>query len=387
MSRYHSYLNNAEEILSRYHGDEPFASFLKKYFSANKKYGSRDRKQISHLCYCYFRMGKMCIGLPVKERILSGLFLCSGEPDEILQQLKPGWHEKVSLTANEKLSLVSCKDVTGNIFRSAGQLSDDIDKDAFIISHLAQPDVFLRLRPGKEEMVIEKLKNAGIKFEAVSNSCLALPQSSKIDSVIELNKEAVVQDYSSQRVGELMLLMIDGSPLTVWDCCAASGGKSIMLHDLYPGIQLTVSDIRESILVNLKKRFREAGITKYKSIVTDLTHPAVRPGSTFDLIIADIPCTGSGTWGRSPENLFYFEEKRIDEYVSLQKKILSTVIPRLRPGGYLLYITCSVFKKENEGAINFIQENSGLRVIKMEVLKGYSKKADTMFAALLQQPL
>ena len=83
MSRYHSYLNSAKEILSAYKGEQPFGFFLKDFFARYKKYGSKDRKQISHLCYCYFRLGKAAMGLPVEERILMGLFLCSNESNEI----------------------------------------------------------------------------------------------------------------------------------------------------------------------------------------------------------------------------------------------------------------------------------------------------------------
>ena len=79
-----------------------------------------------------------------------------------------------------------------------------------------------------------------------------------------------MQDFSSQGVGGLLLPVARG-PLYVWDCCAASGGKSIMLYDLDPAIRLTVSDIRESILINLRKRFNEAGIKKYQSFVIYLT--------------------------------------------------------------------------------------------------------------------
>src|ERR1041385_4702883 len=94
----HSYVNSAVRILKQYEGQEPFALFLKKYFSANKKHGSRDRKQIAHLCYCYFRLGKALLEVPVEERILSGLFLCSNESNEILANVKPGWNQQIDLT-------------------------------------------------------------------------------------------------------------------------------------------------------------------------------------------------------------------------------------------------------------------------------------------------
>jgi 16S rRNA (cytosine967-C5)-methyltransferase len=71
----------------------------------------------------------------------------------------------------------------------------------------------------------------------------------------------------------------------------------------------------------------------------------------------------------------------------LQKRIVSTIVTNLENGGYLLYITCSVFKKENEEVVAFIKEKFYLQEVKMELIKSYDKKADTMFAALLQKPL
>ncbi|MGE5106188.1 MAG: methyltransferase domain-containing protein, partial [Sphingobacteriales bacterium] len=196
---------------------------------------------------------------------------------------------------------------------------------------------------------------------------------------------------NSQRAGELMQLStinLQPSTYKVWDCCAASGGKSILVKDVSGNIDLTVSDIRESILYNLKKRFDEAGIKNYNSFLADLsTVNCQLPATNFDLIIADVPCSGSGTWSRTPEQLYFFNNSAIGQYSQLQKKIITNVVLKLKPGGHLLYITCSVFKRENEELVNFIREKFHLQLIKQEVLKGYDKKADTMFAALLQKPL
>src|SRR5688572_13628998 len=108
MSRYHSYLNSATEILRGYNGAEPFAGYIKKYFSGNKKHGSTDRKYISHLCYCFFRLGKAFPGMPVEKRILLGLYFCSPEPNPLLENLKPLWNDdKTRLPLSRKLENVN----------------------------------------------------------------------------------------------------------------------------------------------------------------------------------------------------------------------------------------------------------------------------------------
>ena len=107
------------------------------------------------------------------------------------------------------------------------------------------------------------------------------------------------------------------------------------------------------------------------------------PNSQFQFILCDVPCTGSGTWSRTPEQLYFFNEKKIKKYAAIQKQIVSNVMPQLRPGGTFIYITCSVFKKENEEVVGFIKEKFHMTLKQMELLKGYDKKADSMFVAVM----
>ena len=166
----------------------------------------------------------------------------------------------------------------------------------------------------------------------------------------------MVQDYSSQRIAEFLKLTTNNHPpTTVWDCCAASGGKAILAVDTLPRIQLTVSDVRASIIHNLKERFKEAGIRHYQSFIADLT-TQYHSSKQYDLVICDVPCSGSGTWGRTPEQLYFITTEKIEYYASLQKSIVSNVAKAVKKGGYLLYITCSVYKKENEEVVEFIKQ-------------------------------
>lgn len=394
-----SYLNTAALILKKYNGTEPFHLFIKKFFASDKKYGSRDRKQIASLCYNNFRLGHSADNISLEDKIILGTFLCENLSSAFLEAVKPEWNAVLEKSLQDKLELCSMQLAVNNIFPFADGLSDGIDAQKFNLFFLIQPDLFLRIRPGNNKRVAGKLSGAGISYKLISENCVALPNASKIDTVIDLDKEAVVQDINSQRVGEFLLQVRRGPSYRVWDCCAASGGKSIMAYDIDPNIELTVSDKRESILENLKKRFAKAGIKKYNSFVADLAVGQVAESAptglnassglndnSYDLIICDVPCTGSGTWSRTPEQLSYFKKSDIEKYAALQKKIIQNIVPQIKPGGSLLYITCSAFKKENEEVVKYAEENFNLQLTRMELLKGYEMKADTLFAAMFTVP-
>ena len=388
VSRYHSYLNSSITILQLYKGEEPFASFLKKYFAANKKYGSKDRKQIAHCCYCFFRAGHVLKELSMEEQVLSALFLCTLEADPILDALRPEWEGHYALRPEEKLKLLNIQHTVREIFPWSDTLSEGTDPDAFAASFLQQPDLFIRIRPGYYPVLKSMFNAKGVAFQEISESCFSFPSGTKLDEYLTTNKEAVIQDYNSQQVGELMEPVKKEGWIQVWDACAASGGKSIMAKDRLGKINLTVSDIRESILYNLKKRFAEAGISNFQTVVADLSaNDSLPPGDQFDLVIADVPCSGSGTWGRTPEQLYFFTENKVEAYSILQQQIVSNLLKHVKPGGYLLYITCSVFKKENEQQVELIATNKSMKLLRKECLIGYDKKADTMFAALFRREL
>ncbi len=379
------YIQTALKILMSYQGEIPLHLFLRNFFSKDKKYGSKDRKQIASFCYNYFRLGHAAKNISEEDRILLGTFLCENESSEVLKTVKPDWNGVMEKPLEEKFSVLKFPFSIKNIFPFADELSEGIDVQKFNLSFLIQPDLFLRVRPGNNKRAAGKLAGAGLSYKLLGEDCIALPNASKIDTVIKLDKEAIVQDYNSQRAGEFLKLSLVNCQLsiTVWDCCAASGGKSIMAYDINPDIQLTVSDKRESILQNLHKRFASSGIKKYNFFIADLAGTnLVLPGKKYDFIICDAPCTGSGTWARTPEQLFYFKKESIQKYSDLQKQILKNIVLELKPGGQLLYITCSVFKKENEEIVKFAVDNFNLKLQKQKLLKGYEMKADTMFAAL-----
>lgn len=387
MSRWYAYLNTGKRIIKEYDGRSPLSSWLKDFFRQHKQMGSQDRKNISQLVYSFYRLGHSASDLLPEDKLLCGLIICNNSPNELLANLKPEWNDTIHLSLKEKESFLLAEGFywqPNTIFPWQDELSDGIDKNAFNVSHLQQPDLFLRIRPQQENSVSNKLNEAGILFMRLTGNCIMLPNATKIDHVLCIDKEVVIQDYNSQRAGDFFNFS-SSTPISVWDCCAGSGGKSIMAYDLNPDINLTVSDSRASIIQNLRQRFQKAGINKYQSFVSDLTvsQSSLQPGS-FDYIIADVPCSGSGTWSRTPEQMYFFDHKKIKYYSDLQRSIVSCVIPKLKDNGRLIYITCSVFVQENEGIVEFVKTNFGLQLEVMELLKGYEMRADSLFVAVFK---
>ena len=381
----HSHLNTAKSIIQLYDGSIPLTSWLKQFFKRNKKFGSNDRKQISHACYCFYRLGNGFKNLDIEERFLTALFLCSDVSNKILEELKPEWNQIISLPLFEKIKRLSAEVEITKIFPFETEISNEVDINQFNLSFLIQPDLFLRIRPGKRNKIVEQLQNATISFAQLDNDCIQLSNQSKIDEILNIDEDVIIQDYNSQKTIDLFLnskLQTSNSKLSAWDCCAASGGKSILLLDYFPDTILTVSDIRETIMINLQKRFKRAGIKNYNSFVADVSSTGFSIQGKFDLVICDAPCSGSGTWSRTPEQLVFFKKEKIEYYSTLQKEIVTNASKGVVKGGFFLYITCSVFKKENEEVVDFVEKSFPLQLKSMQYLKGYDKKADTLFVAL-----
>ncbi|WP_336515733.1 Fmu (Sun) domain-containing protein [Pollutibacter soli] len=392
--RFFSYLNTAEQIINSYNGTSPFSEFIKSFFRSNKKAGSKDRKWIASLCYAYFRIGRAALQISVREQVVTGFYLCSTEKNEFLEAVEPEWNATVASSVNTKLSIIRQR-IPGfsleNIFPFPDHISSGIDHKAFVLALLRQPDIFIRIRPGHVNSVHRKLKRADINFTALDEYAIKIPTGTDLEKIMDLQSELVIQDYSSQKTADYFPKPEEfNGPVRIWDCCAASGGKSILANDQYKNVQLTVSDNRESVLKNLEVRFEDAGIENYLSYIVDLSKlvpDGVRaseiPKDYFDLIITDVPCSGSGTWARTPERMRFIKEDDLQQYSSLQFSIVSNTIPYLKRNGFLLYITCSVYKEENEEVVERLVHQHQLKMIKSGIISGTAFGADTLFAALL----
>jgi 16S rRNA (cytosine967-C5)-methyltransferase len=380
-------LKTFQRIVDEYPAETPLSKFLPGFYRQNKQMGSTDRRVAGRLIYNYFRLGRALNDLPADERVVVAEFLCNTQTNSFLQHFKPDWAACVNFEIDDKIDLIKKTYPTFNIddvFPWVNDLSEGIDRQAFLQSFFIQPDLFIRVNTGFENIVKAELTNASITFRDEGHGCFALPNGTRLETVISNPRWYEVQDKSSQQTANYFKPQKWDA---WWDACAASGGKSLLLHGLEPNLKLVVSDIRESILANLDERFRSAGLLKYQKKQLDLMQNVDQElyNYAFDGIILDAPCSGSGTWGRTPEMIAQFDTHKIEFFQRLQKTIAANVIKYLKPGKPLIYITCSAFKAENEDVVNYLIEEKGLKLEEMKVLKGYEHKADTMFVARLSQ--
>jgi 16S rRNA (cytosine967-C5)-methyltransferase len=163
----------------------------------------------------------------------------------------------------------------------------------------------------------------------------------------------------------------------------------LILSEQFPKAHLLVSDVRPSILKNLEERFKLHRRNLPQMLEIDLTQlPAdIDPleGKKANLIVCDVPCSGSGTWGRTPEQAWFFDPESLKDFQEKQQKITLRAADFLAADGTLIYITCSIFSAENEDNTKKICETGGFKVMQQTTINGFENQADSLFVSVLKR--
>ncbi len=145
---------------------------------------------------------------------------------------------------------------------------------------------------------------------------------------------------------------VEGRALRVWDCCAAPGGKTLVLAARLDGAEILATDVSARRLAAMQGRLKRfAYAARVKTAVLDAEKLPENAGE-FDLILCDVPCSGTGTLGRNPEIRLRLGEEDLKRQAARQEAILAAALKRLAPGGRLVYSTCSLEPEENEMVVD-----------------------------------
>ena len=135
----------------------------------------------------------------------------------------------------------------------------------------------------------------------------------------------------------------------IWDCCAAPGGKTLVLAQRHSEAELLASDVNPRRLQHLAERLKTVA-PKARTLLADAMQLADSEG-LFDLILCDVPCSGTGTLGRNPEIKERLQPAELGRQAVRQREILTAALARLAVGGRLIYSTCSLEPEENEDVV------------------------------------
>jgi len=173
-----------------------------------------------------------------------------------------------------------------------------------------------------------------------------------------------VQDEGSQAIAQL----VDAKPgQRVIDFCAGAGGKTLAIAaSMQNKGRILAWDTSEKRLAQIVPRIRRAGVDNIQTHIITSEHDAFikRHKSTADRVLVDAPCSGSGTWRRNPDLKWRFTRNDLNEIMALQQSILQSAIRLVKPGGRLIYATCSILKDENERQIaQLLKSVNNFRVV------------------------
>jgi 16S rRNA (cytosine967-C5)-methyltransferase len=166
-------------------------------------------------------------------------------------------------------------------------------------------------------------------------------------------------DDGSRLVAEIAAVAVPGAK-RVWDCCAAPGGKTLILARRVGGAELVASDVSTKRLAQTEARLKRYAYAEGVEFDVADAADAKSVGGAFDLILCDVPCSGTGTLAGNPEIRHRLREEEFSRQAERQRLILAGALKRLVPGGRLVYSTCSLEAEECEGVVDAVVGAGGV---------------------------
>lgn len=373
---------------------------LKNTLKRDKRWGARDRGFIAETTYDIVRWKRLYAEIAeVKEpfdrpnlfRIftvwatLNGIKLpdwpqFEGTPTRRIK----GRFDELSKNRKVRESIPDWLDELG-----VAELGKKWDKEIHALNELA--DVVLRVNPLKASVkqVQEALLEAGFETESLKGypHALKLAERGNVFST-QAFKDGwfEVQDASSQKVTQFL----DPKPgMRIVDACAGAGGKTLHIASLMENKGQIVSlDIYENKLQELKRRARRNGAHNIETRLIDSTKVIKKLREKADKVLIDAPCSGLGVLRRNPDTKWKLSPDFLESVKKTQQKILSDYSTMVKPGGELVYATCSILPSENEKQLKtFLASEPGQKftMIKEDTISPIESGFDGFYMALLKK--
>lgn len=344
----------AIEVLDKILAGDPAEKSLTAWARGNRYAGSKDRAAVRDHVFDVLR-AKRSLGVlgggETGRLLILGLLRRAGiAPDTVFGA---GGYGPAALTPDEaaeddvQLSQAAACDIPDWLWPD-WQASLGADSVACAQVQQARAPVYLRINQRRTTVddSIAQLADDGIvavPHPKVKTALEVIENERRVKlSRPYLTGQVELQDAASQAA----MLSLDIAPgATVLDYCAGGGGKSLALADMYD-TTITAHDIAEARMSDIPARAGRAGVT-----VSVVGPQALSSDARFDVVLCDAPCSGSGTWRRTPDAKWRLTPEQLNEYNDLQSDVLASGAKYVRANGMLIYATCSVLNCENEDIV------------------------------------
>ncbi|MBV8165941.1 MAG: methyltransferase domain-containing protein [Alphaproteobacteria bacterium] len=315
-----------------------------------------------------------------RARVLAALVLIERQsPTEIARSFDGGPYRPAALTADERRLLAALADHTLDHPEQPAWVRGEFPKwlteqadapsaaELGALNQAAPLDLRVNALAGSRDQALAGLAAAGIEAAPTALSPLGL----RVVGRPPLGQQPVfqeglveVQDEGSQ----LVALLADARPgQAVIDFCAGAGGKTLALAGAMQNKgRLIACDVSAPRLERAVKRLRRAGVhnVERRALGPDANTWLKRQAGRFDRVLVDAPCSGTGTWRRNPDMKWRLGPDDVAELQAVQADVLDRAAKLVKPGGRLIYATCSLLAAENEGAVDaFLARRPEFRVL------------------------
>jgi len=232
------------------------------------------------------------------------------------------------------------------------KLKEDYGEEADKILAYRNPEEGWMLRPNLTRLDDEGFEKL-LGKKVWKKEKTGLPHAWKITGAMDISRDAdyLAGNFSIQSGGSMLACLAMGVKRgqQVLDCCAAPGGKTCYLAELMGGTgRIQAWDVHEHRVALIEAQARRLGLENIRPMVRDACRPREDLTGTMDAVLLDAPCSGLGFMAQKPDLKLRVTEESVKELTELQERLLDTVSAYVKPGGTLVYSTCSILKDENE---------------------------------------
>lgn len=373
MKLYKNLVNAVALTLQEIIRDKRYADkALERQFKQHPQWGSRDRRFIAEGVYDAVRYYRLYAHLAQSENnfwfITAVWLIVKGHELPDWQEFVHVNREAIKKEYERSAQVFALAESYPDwlIARAEEELGEEHARNELRAMNVQAP-VFLRVNTllCSMQQCLAELEKSGIAAERVLNTdcALRLVKRENIFSQTIFKKGWIeVQDAGSQLISEF----VNPQPgQTIIDACAGAGGKSLHLAALMKNKGKIISlDVEDWKLEELKKRAKRANAQNIETQKIELPKIIDALTNRADKVLLDVPCSGTGVFRRNPDAKWKLSNEVIEKTRGIQQQIISNYHKMLKPGGELIYSTCSILPSENEKTVQaFLAENPAFELI------------------------